>query len=217
MGALITILGLAYEPFLQQILTYPQRLVPVGHSLTWAATTFVQDVQPLLRKTGLNTYKDPALSMTIDAVFNTPSVDIRPSTSKCSTGTCTWPTYSTLGVCHQCQDVSNLLQYMCQNGTSLKLPAPGSGATDPCGFRLNDTFIVGSTGAPGFRRIISLSVVVVDTFSMPSLFGPFLNSTVFANATLPVVDFYIGYTPGGPSAALRNETPILNECLLTCK
>lgn len=216
LGALITVLALAYEPFFQQILTYPERMIPVGQSVTWAATTFEQDPFIKVRKTADEVYKDPSMTLAIDAVFNTPSVEIRPSKVRCPTGTCTWPSYSTLGVCHQCQDMSQALQYICRNHTKLDSPMTGAPAVDPCGFRLNNTFIVGTSGNPGFRKVTSLSTAIVNTLSAPN-FGSALTSTHFASASLPIADFYIGYTPGGPAAALRDEKPVLAECLVTCK
>ncbi|KAF1945644.1 hypothetical protein EJ02DRAFT_35144 [Clathrospora elynae] len=133
----------------------------------------------------------------IDTAFNTPEIKIRSSKAAYPTGNCTWPPYSTVVVCHQCKDVSYLLQYICKNHTTLNIPGMPDGAADPCGFKVNDTLIV------------------VDTFDSPHQFGPFLNTTIFANATLPIADFYVGYTPGGPSAVMRNQTPVLVECLFT--
>lgn len=216
LGALVTVLALAFEPFFQQIVTYPERLTPVGQSVTWAAMTFVPE-SASKRRQGDQT-KDPTMSLAIDSAFDSPDIDPRPSTSICPTGNCTWPTYSTLGVCHECQDVSDLLQYICQNNTSLKYAGGSGGAANPCGFRVNNTFIVGSSGTAGYRKVTSLSTFIVQTFIGLDALGPFFNTTVYANATLPIADFYIGYTPGGPSAVLRNDTPpVLLECLLTCE
>jgi hypothetical protein len=32
--------------------------------------------------------------------------------------------------------------------------------------------------------------------------------------SMPIVDFYVAYTPGGPSEVLRNATPVLKECVI---
>jgi hypothetical protein len=156
------------------------------------------------------------MTLAIDTVFDTPDIDMRPSMAQCSTANCTWPTYATLGVGHTCQDVSYLLQYICENHTHLDLPQQAVLATDPCGYRVNNTFVIGISGNLGFRDVISLSTVLVDTLDMPNSGATYWNSTVFSNSTLPILDFYIAYTPGGPEAALKNQTPVLLECLLTC-
>ncbi|KAF1830927.1 hypothetical protein BDW02DRAFT_601250 [Decorospora gaudefroyi] len=212
LGALVTVLALAFEPFFQQILTYPDRVVPTEQSLTWAARSFLPASTSILRKQ--SDYADPSMSAVIDAAFNTPEIPLRPSTATCPTGNCTWPLYSTLGVCHQCQDVSRLLAYVCKNNTRLQNTG-GTLAVDPCGYKVNDTFVAGLSGNLGFRTVTSLTTAVVDTFNPPSPYGPFWNTTSFNNATLPIANFYVGYTQGGPAVALRNETPVLVECLLS--
>jgi hypothetical protein len=206
---------LAFEPFFQQILTYPDRTVPVGQSLIWTARSFLPGHTSILR-IPRNTYADPSMSAAIDGASNTPEISIRLSTATCFTGNCTWPLYPTLSVCHDCQDVSHLLEYFCKNHTSLDIAAVPRGALDPCGFRVNNTFVVGLDGDLGLRQATSLSTVFVDTFNASLTFGgPFWNTTTFSNCTLPIADFYIGYTPGGPPAVLRNETPLLVERLLS--
>lgn len=221
LGALITVLGLAHEPFFQQILTYPERLVPEGQSLTWAATTFISEDTPIIRDFSSGTRKDPSLNMAVEAVFSTSGNAIQSSASRCSTGTCTWPAYLTLGVCHECKDVSHSLQYTCQNHTSMRTTQGATLAVNPCGFHLNDTLMVGSRENVMGRDVTSLSTIIVDTLRTPTRFGPFVNSTQFntsfENFTLPIANFYVAYTPGGPAAVMRNETPVLTECMLTCK
>jgi len=184
-------------------------------STTWAARSFVPHNAPVSRKLSFGARPDPTMGAVIDSAFTTPEVGIRPSTATCPTGNCTWPSYSTLGVCHECQDVSSLMEYYCKNNTSLDRATGFREAVDPCGFKVNNTFLVGSTGLVGFRRVTSLTTLIVNTSNVHSRYDPFLNTTEFAHATLPIADFYVGYTPGGPAAAMRNETPVLMECLLT--
>ncbi|RYN99288.1 hypothetical protein AA0120_g1698 [Alternaria tenuissima] len=216
LAALITILGLAFEPFFQQIVTYPDRTMIVGGGSTWAASTFVPQSLPSTRRLGFdNNNRDPTMTLAIDTVLNTPEIAMRPSTAQCSTANCTWPSYATLGVGHTCQDVSYLLQYICENNTKLALPQQAVSAVDPCGYKVNDTFVTGVEGNLGFRKVTSLSTLVVETFDFESSGNHFWNTTAFHNSTLPILDFYIAYTPGGPEAALRNQTPVLLECLLT--
>jgi len=184
-------------------------------STTWAARSFIPGNAPISRKLWSGTSSDPTMSAVIDAAFNTPEVGIRPSTAMCPTGNCTWPSYSTLGVCGECQDTSTLIEYHCKNNTVLASGSSSSPALDPCGFKVNETFLVGSTGLVGSRIVTSLTTLIVNTSNTPSRFGPFANTTRFPGATLPIADFYVGYTPGGPAAVMRNETPVLIECLLT--
>ena len=150
-------------------------------------------------------------------MINTQDAAIKPSTIQCSTGNCTWPKYSTLGVSHAFQDVCDLLQYTCQNHTRLSHPQPGVFARDPCGYNVNETFLTGESGSLGFRSDTSLSTVMVNTMDMDDGNVPFWNSTVFGNATLPILGFYIAYTSRIPAATLKNKEPVLLECLLKCR
>jgi hypothetical protein len=215
LGALITVLALAFEPFFQQIVAYPERMTTNQQGTTWAARSFLPGSAPRGRKFSFGTRSDPTMSAVIDAAFNTPEIGIRPSTAMCPTGNCTWPPYSTLGICSECQDTSSSIEYHCKNNTVLASGLGASPALDPCGFKVNETFLVGSTGLVGSRIVTSLTTLIVNTSNTPAQFGPFANTTKFGEATLPIADFYVGYTRGGPAAVMRNETPILIECLLT--
>jgi len=217
LAALITILGLAFEPFFQQIVAYPDRMVAVGPGSIWAASTFIPQFPVSTRQGSRNNGGDPAMTVAIDSVFNNPDADLSPPTTQCSTANCTWPTYSTLGVGHSCQDVSYLLEYHCKNNTDLLFSQGSVIATDPCGYKVNNTFVTGVVGNLGFRTVVTLSTVLVETLDLMPAGNNYWNSTVFGNSTLPILDFYIGYTPGGPEATLKNSTPVLLECLITCK
>jgi len=89
---------------------------------------------------------------------------------------------------------------------------PGGGATGfmyPCGFRLNTTFVTGVSGywdktAMGLSTILVGSEVTRTTV---------VNSTVFQNASNVILDFYLGFVPGGTPQILRNATPVLLECV----
>ncbi|KAH7091082.1 hypothetical protein FB567DRAFT_264387 [Paraphoma chrysanthemicola] len=220
LGALVTVLALAFEPFFQQIVTYPERLAQAGSGMAFAATTYIPD-RPFLTR-GQSKSNSP-MGMAVDIAFNMPNDTRGPPPSTCPTGTCTWPTYSTLGVCHECQDVSFNLEYFCYNtsATSNKMvqnltrPQGGVLVNNPCGYIFKNWFLIG-TDFSTFRNltITSLSAIAVSTFDSRD-FRPYANSTSYENATLPVANFYVAYTPGGPAAAMRNDTPILLECLLS--
>jgi hypothetical protein len=165
-----------------------------------------------------NFLQDPTMVLAIDAAFSTPNETLRPSTFECSTGTCTWPIYTTLGVCQQCQDVSFRLEYVEKGDRNLTRPQWGAGAQGASGYRLEDIFLIGTLptdGQNGNGTVTSLSLIPVETFNIPIFPGPFVDSTAFKNATLPIADFYVAYTRGGFAAALKNDTPSLVECLLT--
>ena len=161
---------------------------------------------------------DALMGVTISgAIFGSnETVPLPPST--CPTSNCTWPQYSSLGVCSQCRDVSNILQYFCKNYTAITLF--GSSATDyACGYLMNETLMVG-TWLDGLidKQVISVTIkAVAGRGGIPKEYlfsSPQYHSTLYKDVAYPILDFYVGYAPGGRESVLRNDTPIMMECLL---
>jgi hypothetical protein len=137
---------------------------------------------------------------------------VRSAPSLCPTGRCTWSAYSSLAVCHRCQNLSHLLIPVCQKA-ALNLPGGSLTATNPCGYRFNTTLVTGSWGNPGYLYYTGLSTMVVGD-RLQTLSDPiFWNSTVFQKAPHTLLDFYIGFVPGGDQGSRRNATPVLSECV----
>lgn len=214
LAAIITILALAFEPFFQQIVVYPERSVPSGISLVWAASGFVQQGSSRT-DSGSRIVLDPPLTLAMDTAFLTKNEASIPAPSTCPTGNCTWPTYTSLGICHRCQDVSSLLQRQpCDNRVTLKMPYSSTSRSNACGFKLNNTFLVGTSGDRK-TQVTSLTTFIAHTNQTLQSNSTYWNSTAFANVSMPILDFYIAYMPGGPAEVLRNSTPVLLVCLLS--
>ena len=96
LGALITVLSLAFDPFVQQVLTSPDRWVSQRAATAETRTTraFLDDVL----------YSDDWLTA-IDAGLNETAAQFAPSAT-CTTGTCNWAPFPTLGWCSSCVDAS---------------------------------------------------------------------------------------------------------------
>ncbi|KAF2195305.1 hypothetical protein K469DRAFT_733964 [Zopfia rhizophila CBS 207.26] len=218
LGAAIMILALAFEPFFQQIISYPTRDVVVGNSSVFVSTVYagaeIKDITP----SGSTNYYAPvsamSMSLAIDSAIFTGNGDVRPPPSICPSGRCNWTTYSSLGVCHKCQDVSNLLEYTCQNHTVMEYVGGTVSARNPCGYQLNGTFLVGVSGYKQ-GRTLSLSTFVANSQKNRSALDIYWNSTLYGNITNSIIDFYVAYTPGGPSEVQKNSTPVLLECLMS--
>ncbi|KAL2785432.1 hypothetical protein BJX66DRAFT_343071 [Aspergillus keveii] len=93
LGAVITILALAFEPFMQQLLTYPIR------------QTFHVSEQTVAKqvRTFLPTINDEGFLYAVERGFW--STDLRFSPS-CPSGNCTWALFTSLGFCSQGEDVA---------------------------------------------------------------------------------------------------------------
>ncbi|KAK5467759.1 hypothetical protein LTS15_000732 [Exophiala xenobiotica] len=91
-GAIVTILSLAYDPFLQQLLSYPivQVYTNTSSAVTRQARAFV------IGATDVNFVSAMNAGVWSDASSFAP-------TSACPSGKCTWPPFSTVGWCSECE------------------------------------------------------------------------------------------------------------------
>lgn len=207
LGAAITILALAFETFFQQIVSYPERPIVLGNGSITTAVSYGLEASP-------HEFSDPLMSTTImTAILGSNDTILSPQ-STCATSNCTWSQYSSLGVCSQCKDVSNILRYVCKNYTTMDFV--GNTFTDyGCGWLLNDTLLVGTyLNGVNERQVLSLTMQGIDAPSNTSRGGQFHSSTHFKEFPFPIFDFYVGYAAGGKAAVLRNDTPVALECLL---
>ncbi|KAH7409986.1 hypothetical protein DE146DRAFT_332961 [Phaeosphaeria sp. MPI-PUGE-AT-0046c] len=219
-AAAITICALAFEPFFQQSVSYPSRDVISGNSTVSIANSYGPNINDMSYPVAtdfrwMNVGGDSgairSAALEVANALAERDKPVRSAPARCTTGRCTWAPYSSLAVCHTCQNMSHLLVPHCQRA-ELNRPDGTSGATNPCGHRLNTTLMTGIWGNAR-EAYMGLSTVVVGDF-VPSSSGYFKwNSTAFRNASHPLLDFYIGFVPGGYPGILRNETPVLLECL----
>lgn len=221
-GAAITVCALAFEPFFQQSVSYPSRDVISDNSSVTIANSFGPNIGDILYPVAsefiwTNVGGDSgAIRSAVLEVANALAAkneSIRPAPSLCPTGRCTWAPYSSLAVCHRCQNMSQLLVPICQKRTEpLNLAARAGGALNPCGHRLNGTLV---TGIYGIQREFhtGLSTMVVGTDEWTKSNYVTWNSTAFRNAAHTLLDLYIGFVPKGYQGILRNESPVLFECL----
>ena len=150
--------------------------------------------------------------MGIDAIAAVLSREraVKPPPSVCPSGQCNWTSYSTLGVCHQCEDLSTFLVYSCEDRSSPT--SRGHTTESSCGYRMNGTHFLGTWGYKQ-KRTAGLSTVVVGD---PVVFGvpESWNSSRFSHASNAILDFYIAFTPGNETQIRDYASPKLLECLL---
>lgn len=216
-GAAITIFALAFETMFQQIVAYPERAVIVGDASIATSRNFHIPFRPdTLNRDAPTLNADPQLSNFIDtSIYATDNI-FTPPPSTCPSGNCSWPEYSSLAVCNQCKDVTDLLYYQCKNYTEVN-DITGVPLQRACGWLLNNTLMIGSSITPRTRRTYSYLIMhAVATPQDITINGdPHLNSTQFKDVAYPLLDLYVAYTPGGLDAVRRNETPKMVECLMS--
>ncbi|CEL03697.1 hypothetical protein ASPCAL04843 [Aspergillus calidoustus] len=98
LGALITVLSLAFDPFMQQLLSYPLREAPSDSALASVhqCTTYEPGPQD-----------DFGLRKATNAGIWTDKFELDPM---CESGNCTWPAFSSVGICSVCEDITPLAQ-----------------------------------------------------------------------------------------------------------
>ncbi|KAJ5620237.1 hypothetical protein N7510_004221 [Penicillium lagena] len=104
-AAALTILGLAFDVFAQQIISVEDRVVPMNITSNDQLPR-VQRGDKYAPETNLET---PPLELVASFYSGLLAGNFTPSNPVCSTGNCTWPTVSSLAVCGGCTDVSSKL------------------------------------------------------------------------------------------------------------
>jgi hypothetical protein len=107
-GALITILALAFDTFSQQVITIGFRNV---EDPTYKNLANVLRSQSITVENAVNEF--PIKAAIANGIYNS---DISDLTAYCPTGNCTWPRIPTLGMCGGCTNVTDALKKTCQAG-----------------------------------------------------------------------------------------------------
>ncbi|KAJ8130578.1 hypothetical protein O1611_g3049 [Lasiodiplodia mahajangana] len=116
-GSIITILALAMEPFTQQILAFPSRIVP-SNQLASFGFGMEYDSGIGLSKT-TTVFGLPIESKIQGAIMSGLYDSEAPVTVECPTGQCTWPPFTTLALSAQCSNVTQETTTNCTfNGPS---------------------------------------------------------------------------------------------------
>jgi hypothetical protein len=138
--------------------------------------------------------------------------------------------YDTLGVCSQCEDVSNQLTYACLNGTidwavdlkggyNVRRQYPNG---TMCGYFLNATsqdpflmsgYLVNTDGSPG-ETLLMRTLPLTTIFDYKPLYGNgSINFKQFRNS---IADVLIVSAVGGLATSVHQKIPpVAQECVLT--
>lgn len=163
LGSFLTIAALAVGPFTQQLISTPEREISVGIATVPQSTTY--DAYSF---GGIQATKTVDLTMKAaiyNGIYNTdPSLlAVQPN---CATGNCTWPIFSSLGVCSDCVNRTDLITKNCSDSRDCSFSLPNVPTTIHEGSSLN-IFINATTasnmsGLPSFDSTITQFQVMVD-------------------------------------------------------
>ncbi|KAF2707837.1 hypothetical protein K504DRAFT_470184 [Pleomassaria siparia CBS 279.74] len=236
LGAAVTLLSLALDPFFQQVVTFPDRWTLQGRSSITIATHYSPNVGKQLVAGKRIIPQDADFTAVATKFFydnGTESVPFGNGTRadiplSCPTSNCTWPAYETLGVCSACEDVSQLLTFSCLT-TRLEwianLTGPGANVIYPngtvCGYFFNATsakpmlmsgYRVDTNDSTGGEALLMRALPLITNPSRLPLFGGSIN---FKHVRNPIADFVIASAADGSASVYRNETPVAHECVLS--
>ena len=230
LGAWVTILSLALDPFFQQIVTYPQRPNLQGGSTVPRSLRF-QTVNAIFQMNGTREITGDDIIATIVADWMMNGGANNQLSPYCPSNDCEWLPFRTLGICSNCADISEELQFGCQNEIGDWRPGrttqpPNSTLYPPtrscgyffnisgeypmlaAGYATNDSIPADSNDAL-LSRLFRLRTPEYPNDALPYWNG----SLKFQNISMPIVDF-VTISSANATAVYNNQTPIAHECTL---
>lgn len=112
LGAIAIILLLAFEPFMQQVLSYPLELILDENPMAVAYAPQSREFYP----TG--SLDDGELANAfLQGFFSSRNFNVPP---QCSTGNCTWDRFASVGICSRCADITPTLTLDCDLPSTAK-------------------------------------------------------------------------------------------------
>jgi hypothetical protein len=109
-GASLTVLALAVDPFAQQILTFPPRSVPAQHAISYTPTSQQWYSKEGSDQSDVDTGLEPTLLVSIMSGLLGTHIPLPPL---CTTSFCKYPEFVTLGMCSKCEDVTSRTKQEC--------------------------------------------------------------------------------------------------------
>lgn len=239
LGAAVTLLSLALDPFFQQVVVYPDRWTTLEKNSSVPAV-ILYDAQPEIFISGGKrvAQKDQDLQGVVDAFFygnGTNPIPFGNGTRAeipvtCPANKCTWDRYETLGVCSSCTDISQELKFDCLTATIdwiSNLTGPGTESTYPngtvCGYFLNATinspspvlmsgYLVNDDGLTFGEALLMRALPLITLPKRRPLLGGSIN---FKYVRQPIADFLVVSAANGAASVYRNDTPAAHECVVS--
>ncbi|KIV76897.1 hypothetical protein PV11_08747 [Exophiala sideris] len=151
LGAFITLATLAVDFSIQSLVSYPARPLEVGNAYLPRTMTYSNFAGEL--------GSSPHIDQGMLGAINTGIFDFGDSHNVspiCTTGNCTWPRYTSIGVCSQCFDVTTQVDKSCQTSTTNASDADtfNPNLERPCTYILPNGLNISESG-PGNAFVMS--------------------------------------------------------------
>ncbi|KAF2101109.1 hypothetical protein NA57DRAFT_36112 [Rhizodiscina lignyota] len=224
-GAVITILSIAVDPFFQQLVIFPQKWVAQGTGTMPQLQTYYGSNYNITMAGSAYFSADTELRSFLEPMFF--GHDLQPKIPlNCPTSNCTWEPFDTLSICSACHDVSDLLHYGCYNttldwlhnvtGQEKSLPV-----IETCGYFLNatsdnPTLMSGyiPKGDPALQEVLIARLLSMVTQTADGYKVYYDGSIHFKDIVNPIADYITVSAPNGVPSVYGNSTPVAQECVL---
>jgi hypothetical protein len=144
----------------------------------------------------------------------------------CPSSNCTWPSYETLGMCSQCETITDLLDFTCIHTrvdwtSNLNRTVSLYPNATVCGYFLNATsaapvlmsgYIMNDDGKTAGEALLMRTLPLITNYERYPLYGD--GSVKFKHVRNPIENVLISSIADGFDV-YANKTPILQECVLT--
>ncbi|KAI1658412.1 hypothetical protein F4813DRAFT_395758 [Daldinia decipiens] len=119
LAAIVVIVSMLVDPFVQLVFEFPALSLPVSTASALLNQTQVYDPNGYIIDAHLTGTTASAVDAQMQAaIIKAVSEQPQPPAAACSTGNCTWPPITTLGVCADCTDVTRQVNISCPGPTS---------------------------------------------------------------------------------------------------
>ncbi|CAN9085845.1 unnamed protein product [Alternaria alternata] len=235
LGALVTIFALALDPFFQQVVSFPERWTPQKTNSSIARTVRYEPEFGVEYQNGIPIVQlDADILSVADPFFLDNGTKPMPFGNasraevplSCPSSNCTWPSYETLGMCTQCVEAPELLNFTCmftQVDWTSTLNATESSYPNAtvCGYFLNSTsetpvlmsgYILGEDGKTKGEALLMRTLPLTTNSMREPLYGD--GSINFKDMRNPIVDALISGATNG-SEVYADKMPTLHECVIS--
>jgi len=239
LGAAITVLIIALDPFFQQIVIISTRVVALDDG-SYAETprSIFYSVENV---TALEMYpdgtsaavqvQDDNMQAILQPLFFGEGFSV-PLNVTCPSSNCTWPIFDTLAVCNTCDDILDFLTWDCLTTASdwapvekLTIDEDGNAIAPnltACGWYLNATsdrpvLMNGYALEPNSTEQdagLSMRILLIS-FDVTTKESYYNGSVLYSHIRNPIMDFIIVSSPNGASDVYLNKTPVALECALS--
>ncbi|KAI0852740.1 hypothetical protein F5Y00DRAFT_272400 [Daldinia vernicosa] len=118
LAAIVVIVSMLVDPFVQLVFEFPALSRPVSTASAFLNQTQVYDPNGYIMDAHLTGTTASAVNAQMQAaIIKAVSEQPQPPAAICSTGNCTWPPITTLGVCADCTNVTRQVNITCPGPT----------------------------------------------------------------------------------------------------